>query len=98
MIAPAELAWLLVFIDMQGGPRTAARKESQRDENRSGKHPRGTGERPGEKDGQEKTRLRATQTLAPFSASKKKGCNTRTSQGVTHPSTALAQARLTSEF
>ena len=29
---------------------------------------------------------------------KKKGCNTRTSQGVTHPSTTLAQARLTSEF
>ena len=28
----------------------------------------------------------------------KKGCNTRTSQGVTHPSTTLAQARLTSEF
>ncbi|CAL9760389.1 unnamed protein product, partial [Musa acuminata subsp. burmannicoides] len=24
-------------------------------------------------------------------------CNTRTSQGVTHPSTTLAQARLTSE-
>lgn len=29
---------------------------------------------------------------------KKKGCNTRTSQGVTHPSTTLAQARLTAEF
>ena len=29
---------------------------------------------------------------------KKWGCNTRTSQGVTHPSTTLAQARLTSEF
>ncbi|KAJ0034804.1 hypothetical protein Pint_25357 [Pistacia integerrima] len=29
---------------------------------------------------------------------KKEGCNTRTSQEVTHPSTALAQARLTSEF
>ena len=29
---------------------------------------------------------------------RKKGCNTRTSQGVTHPSTTLAQARLTSEF
>ncbi|KAL2224255.1 UNVERIFIED_CONTAM: hypothetical protein Sindi_2919600 [Sesamum indicum] len=28
----------------------------------------------------------------------KKGCNTRTSQGVTHPSTTLAQARLTSEY
>ncbi|KAL2223923.1 UNVERIFIED_CONTAM: hypothetical protein Sindi_2921600 [Sesamum indicum] len=28
----------------------------------------------------------------------KRGCNTRTSQGVTHPSTTLAQARLTSEF
>ncbi|CAL5426207.1 unnamed protein product [Camellia sinensis] len=27
-----------------------------------------------------------------------KGCNTRTSQGVTHPSTTLAQARLTAEF
>ena len=27
-----------------------------------------------------------------------KGCNTRTSQEVTHPSTTLAQARLTSEF
>ena len=27
-----------------------------------------------------------------------KGCNTRTSQEDTHPSTALAQARLTSEF
>ncbi len=27
-----------------------------------------------------------------------KECNTRTSQGVTHPSTTLAQARLTSEF
>ena len=26
------------------------------------------------------------------------GCNTRTSQGVTHPSTTLAQARLTAEF
>ncbi|CAN6470117.1 unnamed protein product [Victoria cruziana] len=26
------------------------------------------------------------------------GCNTRTSQEVTHPSTTLAQARLTSEF
>ncbi|KAL2224265.1 UNVERIFIED_CONTAM: hypothetical protein Sindi_2920600 [Sesamum indicum] len=31
-------------------------------------------------------------------AVRKKGCNTRTSQGVTHPSTTLAQARLTSEF
>ena len=30
--------------------------------------------------------------------SKKEGCNTRTSQEVTHPSTTLAQARLTSEF
>ncbi|KAL2223922.1 UNVERIFIED_CONTAM: hypothetical protein Sindi_2921500 [Sesamum indicum] len=30
-------------------------------------------------------------------AVRKKGCNTRTSQGVTHPSTTLAQARLTSE-
>ncbi|KAL6272317.1 hypothetical protein ACE6H2_023018 [Prunus campanulata] len=29
---------------------------------------------------------------------KKKGCNTRTSQEVTHPSTTLAQTRLTSEF
>ena len=29
---------------------------------------------------------------------KREGCNTRTSQGVTHPSTTLAQARLTSEF
>ena len=29
---------------------------------------------------------------------RKKGCNTRTSQGVTHPSTTLAQARLTAEF
>src|SRR5512144_690184 len=29
---------------------------------------------------------------------KKEGCNTRTSQEVTHPSTTLAQARLTSEF
>ena len=29
---------------------------------------------------------------------RKKECNTRTSQGVTHPSTTLAQARLTSEF
>src|SRR6185436_10722792 len=29
---------------------------------------------------------------------KKKECNTRTSQEVTHPSTTLAQARLTSEF
>lgn len=28
----------------------------------------------------------------------KGGCNTRTSQGVTHPSTTLAQARLTAEF
>ncbi|KAL2224252.1 UNVERIFIED_CONTAM: hypothetical protein Sindi_2919300 [Sesamum indicum] len=28
---------------------------------------------------------------------RKKGCNTRTSQGVTHPSTTLAQARLTSD-
>ena len=28
----------------------------------------------------------------------KKKCNTRTSRGVTHPSTPLAQARLTSEF
>ena len=28
----------------------------------------------------------------------KEGCNTRTSQGVTHPSTTLAQARLTAEF
>jgi hypothetical protein len=26
------------------------------------------------------------------------GCNTRTSQEVTHPSTTLAQARLTAEF
>ncbi|KAL2232066.1 UNVERIFIED_CONTAM: hypothetical protein Sindi_1386600 [Sesamum indicum] len=31
-------------------------------------------------------------------AFRKKGCNTRTSQGVTHPSTTLAQARLTSEY
>ena len=29
---------------------------------------------------------------------KKKRCNTRTSQEVTHPSTTLAQARLTAEF
>ena len=29
---------------------------------------------------------------------KKEGCNTRTSQEVTHPSTTLAQARLTAEF
>ncbi|KAK4252744.1 hypothetical protein QN277_014352 [Acacia crassicarpa] len=29
---------------------------------------------------------------------KKKGFNTRTSQEVTHPSTTLAQARLTAEF
>ena len=28
----------------------------------------------------------------------KKGCNTRTSHEVTHPSTTLAQARLTVEF
>ena len=28
----------------------------------------------------------------------KKGCNTRTSEEVTHPSTTLAQARLTAEF
>ena len=28
----------------------------------------------------------------------KEGCNTKTSQEVTHPSTTLAQARLTSEF
>ena len=28
----------------------------------------------------------------------KKRCNTRTSQEVTHPSTTLAQARLTAEF
>ncbi|KAF9663322.1 hypothetical protein SADUNF_Sadunf17G0029900 [Salix dunnii] len=28
----------------------------------------------------------------------KEGCNTRTSQEVTHPSTTLFQARLTSEF
>ena len=30
--------------------------------------------------------------------SKKEGCNTRTSQGITHPNTTLAQARLTAEF
>ncbi|CAN8319685.1 unnamed protein product, partial [Cochlearia groenlandica] len=29
---------------------------------------------------------------------RKKGCNTRTSREVTHPSTTLAQARLTAEF
>ena len=29
---------------------------------------------------------------------KGEGCNTRTSQEVTHPSTTLAQARLTAEF
>ena len=29
---------------------------------------------------------------------KKVGCNTRTSQEVTHPSTSLAQARLAAEF
>ena len=29
---------------------------------------------------------------------KKEGCNTRTSSEVTHPSTTLAQARLTAEF
>ncbi|KAJ9678230.1 hypothetical protein PVL29_022983 [Vitis rotundifolia] len=29
---------------------------------------------------------------------REKGCNTRTSQEVTHPSTTLAQARLTAEF
>ncbi|WZZ51249.1 hypothetical protein YC2023_051356 [Brassica napus] len=28
----------------------------------------------------------------------KKVCNTRTSRGITHPSTTLAQARLTAEF
>ena len=31
-------------------------------------------------------------------AGQKEGCNTRTSQEVTHPSTTLAQARLTAEF
>ena len=31
-------------------------------------------------------------------AGQKEGCNTRNSQEVTHPSTALAQARLTAEF
>ena len=29
---------------------------------------------------------------------KERGCNTRTSQEVTHPSTTLAQTRLTAEF
>ncbi|CAL9134427.1 unnamed protein product, partial [Musa textilis] len=33
-----------------------------------------------------------------FVARRKTKCNTKTSQGVTHPSTTLAQARLTSEF
>ena len=33
-----------------------------------------------------------------WSLGAQKECNTRTSQGVTHPSTTLAQARLTSEF
>ena len=32
------------------------------------------------------------------SEKEKEGYNTRTSQGVTHPCTTLAQARLTSEF
>ena len=31
-------------------------------------------------------------------AGQKEGCNTRTSKEVTHPSTTLAQARLTAEF
>ena len=39
-----------------------------------------------------------TFTVAVVAWRKKEGCNTRTSQEVTHPSTTLAQARLTSEF
>jgi hypothetical protein len=31
-------------------------------------------------------------------AKRARGCNTRTSQEVTHPSTTLAQARITAEF
>ena len=41
-------------------------------------------------------------SLDSFSGKKKlknkKGCNTRTSREVTHPSTTLAQARLAAEF
>ena len=82
----------MLFRSSKGG------REPQRYENCNGKRSRGTGEMPGEKDGQEKTRLFATRTSARFSASQKKGCNTRTSQGMTHPGIALAQARLGSEF
>ena len=42
---------------------------------------------------EDKNSHRSTSELA-----KEEGCNTRTSQEVTHPSTTLAQARLTSEF
>ena len=41
---------------------------------------------------------KAKQRSEEKSLEKRGGCNTRTSQGVTHPSTTLAQARLTSEF
>ena len=45
----------------------------------------------------ENNRLGGLREMFRISGRKKK-CNTRTSRGVTHPSTTLAQARLTSEF
>ena len=49
-------------------------------------------------EGTRKKYISNTFTVAVVAWRKKEGCNTRTSQEVTHPSTTLAQARLTSEF
>ena len=51
---------------------------------------------PGKKNSEMNIKRMLARTVLKFDA--KKGCNTRTSQEVTHPSTTLAQARLTSEF
>src|SRR5512142_1296245 len=48
--------------------------------------------------GRHNTRDAAARVKRGGERDKKEGCNTRTSQEVTHPSTTLAQARLTSEF
>ena len=45
-----------------------------------------------------KITLEGTRSQSHGKTGTKKGCNTRTSQEVTHPCTTLAQARLTSEF
>uniref|UniRef100_A0A7N0UHY8 Uncharacterized protein n=1 Tax=Kalanchoe fedtschenkoi TaxID=63787 RepID=A0A7N0UHY8_KALFE len=45
-----------------------------------------------------RTRMEGTGSVGGRKNKRKKGCNTRTSQEVTHPSTTLAQGRFTAEF